>query len=106
MYAIAVDFLIPPSVRAFKLRAPSSTGYFCVPDLTREGTRPAHLKLCDAQNSTLVRLVPKADKYRLLSPCVEVLKCLYRFPVRHQKVPILGSVPAISHNYFIRELRR
>ena len=42
MYAIAVDFLIPPSVRAFKLRAPSSTGYFCVPDITREGTRPAH----------------------------------------------------------------
>eukprot|EP01050_Picozoa_sp_SAG11_P009897 SAG11_NODE_966_length_6356_cov_29.635608_1_plen_168_part_00 len=25
----------------------------------REGTRPAHLKLCDTHNSTLVRLVPK-----------------------------------------------
>ena len=26
--------------------------------LVREGTRPAHLKLCDTHNSTLVRLVP------------------------------------------------
>ena len=27
--------------------------------IAREGTRPAHLKLCDTHNSTLVRLVPK-----------------------------------------------